>query len=175
MNRVGIGIDVHRFAPNRKLAFAPGQYMEWTLGHNEPDSRGNRRYFTLASAPTEDELRVGVKFYQNSSTFKQAMLDMDQNSEIVAAQLAGDFVLPHDPQQKCVFIAGGIGIESIRRFPIVRHSVVVGIGHDSHDGARAQETCEVCCVGDNNLIAMPGLNGRVKESFAFELSEMNLA
>ena len=102
------------FVPSRKCAFAPGQYMEWTLGHNEPDSRGNRRYFTLASSPTEDTLRLGVKFYQESSSFKSAMLAMDQHSEIVAAQVAGDFVLPADPRQKCVFIAGGIGITPFR-------------------------------------------------------------
>ena len=32
----------------------------------------------------------------------------------MAAQLAGDFVLPEDPKQKCVFIAGGIGITPFR-------------------------------------------------------------
>ena len=102
------------FVPNRRLAFAPGQYMEWTLGHEEPDSRGNRRYFTLASSPTEDELRIGVKFYQQSSSFKQALLAMDKDTEIVAGQLAGDFTLPHDKNQRCVFIAGGIGITPFR-------------------------------------------------------------
>src|ERR1700709_894999 len=102
------------FVPQRKLAFAPGQYMEWTLGHSDTDNRGNRRYFTLASAPTENHIRVGVKFSPESSSFKQAMLAMDQHTEIVAGQLAGDFVLPRDPQQKCVFIAGGIGITPFR-------------------------------------------------------------
>ncbi|HET8706842.1 MAG TPA: hypothetical protein VFM46_11135, partial [Pseudomonadales bacterium] len=102
------------FTPSRKLAYAPGQYMEWTLGHEDPDSRGNRRYFTLASSPTEPDLRLGVRFSQPSSTFKQAMLSMDKNVEVVASQLAGDFVLPRDPQQKCVFIAGGIGVTPFR-------------------------------------------------------------
>jgi len=102
------------FVPARKFAFAPGQYMEWTLGHNQPDSRGNRRYFTLASSPTEDTLRLGVKFHRHSSSFKSALLAMDQHTEIVARQVAGDFVLPADPRQKCVFIAGGIGITPFR-------------------------------------------------------------
>lgn len=102
------------FTPSKKLAFIPGQYMEWTLGHKSTDSRGNRRYFTLASAPTEDNIRLGVKFYDTSSTFKQAMLEMNPNTQIVASHLAGDFVLPHDPRQKCVFIAGGIGITPFR-------------------------------------------------------------
>ena len=102
------------FTPSRRLAFAPGQYMEWTLGHDDPDTRGNRRYFTLASAPTEEDLRLGIKFYPHSSSYKQAMLTIDQDTEIVASQLAGEFVLPSDPRRKCVFIAGGIGITPFR-------------------------------------------------------------
>jgi ferredoxin-NADP reductase len=114
--RIQLSPDVYDFvfAPPRQLAFAPGQYMEWTLGHRDPDSRGNRRYFTLASSPTEPDLRLGVKFYRESSSFKKAMLAMDENSEIVASQLAGDFVLPANPRQKCVFLAGGIGITPFR-------------------------------------------------------------
>lgn len=114
--RIQLSADVFDFVfvPSRRLAFAPGQYMEWTLDHADPDTRGNRRYFTLASSPTEDELHIGVKFYDRSSSFKEAMLSMDEESEIVAGQLAGDFVLPANPQQKCVLIAGGIGITPFR-------------------------------------------------------------
>ncbi|HEX9012377.1 MAG TPA: RnfABCDGE type electron transport complex subunit D [Anaerolineaceae bacterium] len=114
--RTQIAPDTYEFifAAPRKLAFVPGQYMEWTMGLQGPDSRGNRRFFTLASAPTEHDLRLGVKFYKHSSTFKKALLSMGRNDEIVAAQLAGDFVLPEDPRQKCVFIAGGIGVTPFR-------------------------------------------------------------
>ena len=114
--KVRIATDVYDFffVPQRQLAFVPGQYMEWTLGHADPDNRGNRRYFTLASSPTENHIRLGVKFSRESSSFKQAMLAMDQDTEIVAGQLAGDFVLPRDLRQKCVFIAGGIGITPFR-------------------------------------------------------------
>jgi ferredoxin-NADP reductase len=114
--KIQLSADIYDFifVPQRKLAFAPGQYMEWTLGLHEPDTRGNRRYFTLASSPTEDDLRLGIRFYKQSSSFKQALLAMDEETEIVAGQLAGDFVLPDDPNQKCVFIAGGIGITPFR-------------------------------------------------------------
>jgi ferredoxin-NADP reductase len=114
--KVQLAPDIYDFifTPSRQLAFAPGQYMEWTLGHADPDSRGNRRFFTLASSPTERDLRVGVKFYPKASSFKEAMLNMAPETEIVAGQLAGDFVLPDDPNQKCVFIAGGIGITPFR-------------------------------------------------------------
>lgn len=102
------------FKPSQKLAFLPGQYMEFTLAHDRPDSRGNRRYFTLASSPTENDVHVGVRFYNEGSSFKHALYRIDNNSEVIAAQIAGDFTLPSDPQQKLVFIAGGIGITPFR-------------------------------------------------------------
>ena len=102
------------FAAPPRFKFQPGQYMEWTLGHDRPDERGNRRYFTLASAPTEHNIRLAVKFYKNSSSFKRAMLSMNRESVLIASQLAGDFVLPDDPGQKCIFIAGGIGVTPFR-------------------------------------------------------------
>jgi glycine betaine catabolism B len=102
------------FATSRKLAFAPGQYMEWTLGHEEPDSRGNRRYFTLASAPTESNVRLGVRFNNPSSSYKHSLLELNQGDSIIAGQLSGDFTLPKNPKQPLVFIAGGIGITPYR-------------------------------------------------------------
>ncbi|HZL08207.1 MAG TPA: RnfABCDGE type electron transport complex subunit D [Candidatus Dormibacteraeota bacterium] len=102
------------FVPERKFKYLPGQYMEWTLPHKQPDSRGSRRYFTLASSPTEDTLRIGVKFYDKGSSFKQAMLSMDRGTPIAAGQVGGDFTLPNDRERKLVFIAGGIGITPFR-------------------------------------------------------------
>lgn len=102
------------FVPGKKLDYKPGQYMEFTLPHEKSDSRGARRYFTLSSSPTEDHLKIGVRFYDNGSSYKSALLDIDQNSSIVASQLAGDFVLPEDPTIKLCFVAGGIGITPFR-------------------------------------------------------------
>lgn len=102
------------FATEKPFTFKPGEYMEWTLPHRYPDSRGNRRYFTIASSPTESRIHLGVKFYPEASSFKKTLSALQVNDTIVAAQLAGDFVLPKDPNQPCVFIAGGIGITPYR-------------------------------------------------------------
>lgn len=111
-----VGADVWDFIfqNDRPLQFAPGQYMEWTLSHPDPDDRGNRRYLTLASSPTENEIRVGIKIPDRPSSYKRALLDMKVNDAIVAGQLAGDFTLPRDPAEKLVFVAGGIGITPYR-------------------------------------------------------------
>lgn len=102
------------FVPSRTLTFKPGQYLEWTLPHKKADSRGNRRTFTIASSPTETEIHLGIKVYDPSSSFKQALLAMKPGQKIAAGQLAGDFLLPNDVHQKLVFIAGGIGITPFR-------------------------------------------------------------
>lgn len=102
------------FPSQNKFAYTPGQYMEWTLPHKHADSRGNRRYFTIASSPTEDTIRLGVKFYPKGSSFKNAMSSIDSKTIMVGAQLSGDFTLPKNPNQKIVFIAGGIGITPYR-------------------------------------------------------------
>ena len=103
-----------RFGGAGGLRFRPGQYLEWTLGHSRPDSRGNRRYFTIASSVDEPEVRLGVKFYPAASSFKKALLAMKPGSEIAASRLAGEFVLPTDKREKLVFMAGGIGITPFR-------------------------------------------------------------
>lgn len=102
------------FVPDRPFSFAPGQYLEWTLEHANADDRGNRRYFTIASSPTEGEVRLGVKFYPQASTFKQKLAAMKPGAEISVSHLAGTFTLPARKDKKLVFIAGGIGITPFR-------------------------------------------------------------
>ncbi len=94
--------------------FTPGQYAEWTLAADSGDNRGNRRYFTLASSPTESDVRLGVKFYAKPSTYKTLLADFKQGSSIAVGSIAGDFVLPRNAKRKLAFIAGGIGVTPFR-------------------------------------------------------------
>ncbi len=110
----GIYDFVFKREKGRRLRFRPGQYLEWTLAHAGVDTRGNRRYFTIASSPTERDIHLGVKLYEPSSSFKKALIAMRPGDTIVAGQLAGDFTLPRDPREKLAFIAGGIGITPFR-------------------------------------------------------------
>lgn len=102
------------FSPDRPLPFTAGQYLEWTLAHSPSDSRGNRRFFTIASSPTESAVRLGVKFYEPASSFKKGLQTLSVGDRISASQIAGDFVLPKDSHKKIVCIAGGIGVTPFR-------------------------------------------------------------
>ena len=111
---IGPGIMDFIFKLDSVPKFRPGQYMEWTLPHAWPDSRGNRRYFTIASSPTERNIRLGIKFYENGSTYKKALYNLDSRMQVVGASLSGDFTMPANPNTKLAFIAGGIGITPFR-------------------------------------------------------------
>jgi ferredoxin-NADP reductase/Na+-translocating ferredoxin:NAD+ oxidoreductase RnfD subunit len=113
-NKLAAGVYEFVFTPDRSFNFRPGQYLEWTLPHRFADNRGNRRYLTIASSPTENTVRIGVKFYEPASTFKRALQAMQINDTLSASHLAGDFVLPKDSQKKMVWIAGGIGVTPFR-------------------------------------------------------------
>lgn len=112
-NKVSPDTFVFDFGIVKNFKFTPGQYMEWTLPHHNADSRGNRRYFSIASAPN-DNLQMAVKFYTPSSSYKKALLALSPGQEIIASSLSGDFVLSKDHSKPLVFIAGGVGIAPFR-------------------------------------------------------------
>ncbi len=105
------------FQPIRPANFIPGQFLEYTLPHPKPDSRGIRRWFTIAASPTEGQILITTKFSEKSSSFKQALRKMKIGDEITASKVEGDFVLPAnqaDSANKLIFVAGGIGITPYR-------------------------------------------------------------
>ncbi len=102
------------FTQSERLNFTAGQYIEWTLPHKNPDSRGNRRYFTIASSPTEEDIMLGVRISDDGSSFKKALLELEKNARLSAGSLKGDFTLPDNKNKKLVFLAGGIGITPFR-------------------------------------------------------------
>jgi ferredoxin-NADP reductase len=97
------------FSKPENFKFEAGQYLEWMLPHEKPDSRGTRRYFTIASSPTESVVRLALKFVENGSSYKKTLSNLNPGDTIIASQLAGDFTLPKQPT-KLGFIAGGIGV-----------------------------------------------------------------
>ena len=98
------------FKPDRAVKRRAGQYMEFTLPTKKPDSRGNRRTFTIASGPEDDLIRLGIKFYSPGSAFKSQLQSLDVGDTMSATNVAGEFVLPKNSAIPVVFIAGGIGI-----------------------------------------------------------------
>lgn len=131
IERREIATDIHElvFKKPTGFSFEAGQYLEWMLPHDKPDNRGKRRYFTIASAPTEAVVRLAVKTVEKGSSYKKRLLSLDVGEQLIASQLAGDFTLPKRSTEKLGFIAGGIGVTPFRSH--VQHMVDSDMKHDT--------------------------------------------
>jgi ferredoxin-NADP reductase len=99
------------FKPEKPVRYTAGQFTELYLPHPDADNRGQRRWFTLSSSPTDPLLSITTKFASNpSSTFKEILQQIEPGTPLKLAEPMGDFVLPKDPTIPLLFVASGIGI-----------------------------------------------------------------
>ncbi len=108
------GHNIYTFwlKPEKKIDQIAGQFLEVHLPHQNPDTRGIKRWFTISSSPTEKDLvAITTKMAdKNGSSFKIALRSMEKGHKLKISEPMGDFVLPKDDSIPLVFIAGGIGI-----------------------------------------------------------------
>ncbi len=140
------------------FVFEAGQYLEWMLPHIPSDHKGIRRYFTIASSPTEAQVRVSMKITEKTSSYKAALYALDVDQSIIASQLAGDFVLPKDETAKLGFIAGGIGVTPFRSH--IKYMTDSGKQHD---------TVLYYCNNTQDEIAYQTVFAEAANTFAFTL------
>lgn len=103
-------IQTFYFSPEKPMSFIPGQFIELTIPHKNPDKRGIKRWFTISSSPNNSNIGVTTRVVADSSSFKNALQSLRHGNSIEMSEPMGDFVLPKDTTIPLVFIAGGIGI-----------------------------------------------------------------
>lgn len=101
------------FEKPKDFRFKGGQHIRMTLiNPPETDSKGNRRFLTLASTPSEKDLVVAMRM--TGTAFKRVLDNMEVGQkvliEIMLHSAHGSFVLHDDPSRPAVFLVGGIGI-----------------------------------------------------------------
>lgn len=103
------------FSADVRPRFEAGQYLEWTLPHEKPDARGNRRTFTVASSPSESLVHLGARVpAQNPSSYKRALAALSVGDVVFGSNVLGDFTLPAASNVPIAWIAGGIGVTPFR-------------------------------------------------------------
>lgn len=97
-------------------SWQPGQYQTYELASIEGDDDAKRRYFTIAAAPSEEEIHISTRV--SDSAYKQALNAMQPGDEIEAHDIEGDFTWDDDSQ--VVLVAGGIGVTPYRAMLVER-------------------------------------------------------
>lgn len=100
--------------PLKSFKFKAGQHIILTVPHENPDDRGESRYFSISSAPFEQYIRISMRFFgTQSSTFKKALFNLEPGIPLQAQGPFGNFIVTN-PKRAHVFLAGGIGVTPFR-------------------------------------------------------------
>jgi ferredoxin-NADP reductase len=103
-------VSTFRFRPEKPFKFIAGQFIELSVPHSGPDERGEKRWFTLSSAPSEEYVSITTRFSgDTASTYKKALFSSEIGTEFTMSSPMGDFILPKNASIPVIFVAAGIG------------------------------------------------------------------
>ena len=101
------------FEKPRNFTFTPGQAGDFTLiNPPEEDAEGNKRSFSLAGAPYEEDLIIATRL--RDTAFKRSLKKVPLGTELTLDAPWGELVLHEDVAIPAVFLTGGIGITPVR-------------------------------------------------------------
>jgi ferredoxin-NADP reductase len=126
IDKFNVTSDVMTFVwePEEQLQWRAGQYLHYTLPHDNPDDRGVKRWFTIAAPPYEEHPRITTRFAgEKGSTFKATLHELKIGDSIEATPPEGDFVV-ESTDRPIVYIAGGIGVTPYR-------AILLQLDHES--------------------------------------------
>lgn len=107
--------DAYSFFFDRRgvaFDFRPGQYIRMTF-EEVVDERGNGRFFTVSSSPTEKDI-VMITTRIIKSPYKMYLSNLSTGEKVSFSGPFGNFTFDESDLRPRVFIAGGIGITPFR-------------------------------------------------------------
>jgi ferredoxin-NADP reductase len=106
---VAEGTTAFRFERPVGFAYEPGQNMDvFLIDPPETDAEGDKRTFSLVSAPHEADLTVATRM--RDTAFKRVLGRMPEGGTVEIDGPHGSMTLQKDEKRPAVFLAGGIGI-----------------------------------------------------------------
>lgn len=95
------------------FTYIAGQYGDFTLiNPPETDDEGDKRTFSLASAPYESDIFITTRL--RDTAFKRVLRAMPIGSQLQLEAPFGSLALPKDTDRPAVFLTGGIGCTLVR-------------------------------------------------------------
>jgi glycine betaine catabolism B len=146
-DQTAANIKTFWFKPARAVRYTAGEFIEMYLPHDNADNRGQKRWFTLSSSPTDELVSITTKFAaERGSSFKQALAALQPGAQVMLADPMGDFILPKDQSRPVVCVAGGIGVTPM-------HSMIKWLT----DTGERRDICLIYSVGRPEELAFASL------------------
>lgn len=98
------------FEKEKELTWKAGQHGLFSITHKT--IKKPTRPFTVASAPTESNVKITMRISDDPSDFKKAILELKQGMKVSMSGPVGSFYLKDNSPS--LLIAGGIGITPYR-------------------------------------------------------------
>ncbi|RXZ77805.1 FAD-dependent oxidoreductase [Paenibacillaceae bacterium] len=98
------------FEKEKDLTWKAGQYGLFSITHMT--IKNSTKPFSMASAPTENIVKITTRISDNPSDFKKAILELKQGMKVKMSGPVGSFSLQDNSPS--LLIAGGIGITPFR-------------------------------------------------------------
>lgn len=95
-----------------------GQHDSFVLPQAGEEKSANKRWFTIASAPSDGEIRITTRL--SGSSFKRVLNSLQPGDTIEVLGVAGRFTW--EDEAPVVLVAGGIGITPYRSILRERHA-----------------------------------------------------
>lgn len=114
-NQLSDTVVEYRFRGDRRLGIEPGQWVELSLPHPRPDSRGTRRVMSVSRLAPEDQegtwsFAITTRLAPSGSSWKRALSTLQPGETARVTTVGGDFMPPHAIVGHLVMVAGGIGV-----------------------------------------------------------------
>ena len=111
--QIAAGTLAFSFEKPADFTFKAGQFVQMTLvDPPETDAEGNRRDFSIASAPHEEDLLIATRM--RDTAFKRVLNAAPLGIEVKIQGPYGYLILHGNAARPAVFLAGGIGITPFR-------------------------------------------------------------
>ena len=118
-------VESFRFAPEKKIVFLPGQFMQVMFDPANPANKDLNKYLSLSCAPERDYIEVTKRL--SDSLFSSRLRALKPGDEVTLKAPMGQCVLK-DTHSKIAFVTGGIGITPA--ISIIEHIALKGLPTD---------------------------------------------
>ncbi len=93
--------------------YKAGQSIDlFLINPPETDAEGNKRAYSLSSAPEEDYLKITTRL--RDTAFKRVLQKLPDGNPLTLEGPFGDFTLQNNTSRPAVFLIGGVGVTPIR-------------------------------------------------------------